>query len=69
MVTSLFQINLDFQLQYPDKCDNLISKWRTNFSDQIIAVGELDYPDVRAVIKEFGDEDNRKCIKMYICNI
>ncbi|PIK43795.1 hypothetical protein BSL78_19360 [Apostichopus japonicus] len=54
-------INLEFQMMYPERCDNFITKWETCFREKIIALGEAQYPAVQGLIKNYKDGNRDIC--------
>ncbi|XP_071838876.1 uncharacterized protein [Apostichopus japonicus] len=54
-------INLEFQMMYPERCDNFITKWETCFREKIIALGEAEYPAVQGLIKNYKDGNRDIC--------
>ncbi|CAB3977440.1 hypothetical protein BSL78_19360 [Paramuricea clavata] len=50
-------INLEFQMMFPDECDNFITKWGPFFQARIIALGKQDYPAVQQLISIKGESD------------
>lgn len=52
-------INLEFEMMFPNEWDNFLSKWGTNFSEQIIEVRKHEYPPVQEVIEDFLPDGDR----------
>ncbi|XP_028401812.1 uncharacterized protein LOC114524820 isoform X2 [Dendronephthya gigantea] len=50
-------INVEFQLLYPEECDNFLTKWGTYFQERIIVLGRNEYPAVQQIISDSKNSD------------
>ena len=45
------QVNVEFEMLYPDECNNFFTKWGNYFKERIIMLGKQEYPAVQQIIK------------------
>ncbi|KAJ8039915.1 hypothetical protein HOLleu_14068 [Holothuria leucospilota] len=54
-------INMEFQMMFPEKCDNFVTKWEASFTEKIIALGQAEYPAIQGLIERFEDGNRNIC--------
>ena len=59
------QINMDFEMMFPDKSDELLTKWDTFYRDRVVAVGVQESDAVRELIKSFENQNSEYVVTVY----